>query len=131
MARVFKKQKLNGSKIYKPWKEWIAGDFIIGKFTGTSIDKYRKTNWHIELIEVSFDDGTELEAGKIFGVNSTGMIDKVMEGVEIGQIVQLDYMGTETLTSGNFEGEEAHVTEVSILTEEEANETTADDLDGL
>ena len=128
MARVFKKTKLNGSKLYKPWKEWAEGDYIIGKFVGTSIDKYRKTNWHLELIECSFSDGTELEIGKMFGANSTGMMDKVMEGVEIGQIVELLYKGTEVLTTGDFEGSDAHVTEVSIVTEEE---DSSDDTDGL
>ena len=130
MSRVFKKRKLNGAKIYKPWKTWAKGDYVIGKLTGTSIDKYKKTSWHLELVEVQFADGTEMEEGKVIGLNSTALLDKVMEGVEIGEIVQVDYEGTETLTSGPYEGNDSHSVVISVLTEEDEGSSSSDD-DGL
>jgi len=125
MARVFKKRPLNGPKTYKAWKEWQEGDYVVGKFVATSIDKFKKTNWHLELIEYKFKDGTKLPENKVLGLNSTALLDKVMEGVTIGEVLQIDYDGTETLTSGPYEGNESHSMIISILEEEEL------DTDGL
>jgi len=132
MSRVFKtKKKLNGSKVYKAWKEWQAGDYVIGKYSGTSKDKYRKNSWHLDIIETSFADGSTFDEGKTMGINSTGMVDKVMEGVDLGEIIRMDYEGTEVLTSGDFEGSDAHVTTVSILEEDDGSGVEQEEDDGL
>jgi hypothetical protein len=132
MKRVFKtKKKVSGSKAtYRPWKEWKEGEFIIGTYKGHKIDSYDKPNWLIEVIEAGLMNKKASAAlvGQVIGLNSSGKLDKAMEQVEEGEIVQITYNGTSTIEKGKYKGKDAHDIEVDIV-EEEGDEDAEEDED--
>jgi hypothetical protein len=120
--RVFKtKKKLSGGRAeYRPWRDWSVGDIVIGKYKGSKIDNYEKPNWLIEVVDAQFSkkkDGDKL-VGKVLGLNSAGQLDKAMEGVNEGEMIQVHYVGTSTIEKGKYKGKDAHQIEVDIVVEE-------------
>jgi hypothetical protein len=120
-----RRKTIGGAKIYKPWKDWSVDDFIIGKFTQQSIDNYDKPCYHIEIEEFNLSSpkcykGSEIKVGTLIGLNSCGSLDYKMEEVEIGQTVEITYMGTETLPDNHkFKGKDSHQVDVAVLEDEE------------
>ena len=117
--RVFKsKKKLSGVRaVYRAWKEWETGDYVIGTYKGSKTDSYGKPNWLLQVEDASFIDHKTAKkiVGQIIGLNSNGMLDKAMDGVEIGEIVQVTYNGTSEITEGKYKGKESHLVEVDIM----------------
>lgn len=107
----FKFKKVKGQRVYKKWKEWEEGEYVIGKLIGTYIDKFKNTCYEVEVIE---SDVEEFEEGKVAGLNSCGSLNYKMEDVLIGSTVRVEYTGTTVLDKGDFEGTEAHTVDVSI-----------------
>ena len=137
--RVFKsKKKLSGGRCtYRAWKEWETGDYIIGTYKGSKTDNYDKPNWLVLVEEASFVSAPK-EAkklvGQVIGLNSNGMLNKAMERVEEGDMIQVMYNGTSEIEKGKYAGKDAHLVEVDLVTEddgsedEEEEETEDDDL---
>ena len=126
MARV--RRKIGGARSYKAWKLWEAGEYIVGKYVGSSTDNYDKPNWHIELEEVHMVDakasnGKTLEAGVVMGLNSAGTLNPKMDDLEIGAIVEIVYNGLDTLPENHkFKGKDCHQIDVAELGEDEEEE---------
>lgn len=121
--RVFRsKKKISGRCLYRAWKEWEVGDVFIGKYSGSKIDNYDKPNWLFEIVDIQFADKKEakrLPVGERIGLNSMGMLNKAMEQVEEGDLVQVTYNGmAEIDDGGKFDGKDAHTCEVEIVVEE-------------
>lgn len=132
VKRKFKsKKKLSSTRAtYRPWKEWEAGDIIIGTFKGSQTDNYDKPNWLIEIEEAFFPSKPKLAAklkGQVLGLNSSGKLDKAMEGVEAGDMIQVEYKGTSLIEKGKYKGKEAHDVEVDLVEEEGAESEEEDD----
>lgn len=129
--RVFK--ALNGSKVYRRWKEWEEGDYVIGKFVDQEIDNYRKPSYIIEVEEVDFLDEEAMEKwkpGARAGLNSNGLLDSIMaKKVEIGDVIKVEYGGIDIMTKGPHEGKEVHIVNVFLMDEEEdaSDESLSDD----
>jgi len=113
-----------GARSYRGWKNWTAGDILVGRFVNQSVDQYDKPNYHIEVIETDFAEEEEnVEAGKKLVLNSCGSLDYAMEQVEIGMDIEIIYQGTTTLEKGKYKGKECHTVEVSeVLTGEDTSE---------
>lgn len=135
--RVFKTtKKLSGAKTaYRPWKEWEVGDIMIGKFLSTRTDNYDKPNYMFEVEDAQFTDFKLAKKliGENLTLNSNGQLDKAMENVEEGSMVQVTYNGTSTIEKGKYAGKEAHSVEVDLVveddgTEEEVDEDEEDDI---
>lgn len=103
-----------GQSSYKAWSKWSAGDFLVGKFQSTGEDNFGKPNYKVEVIEASFDDGEEPQAGSIFSFNSSGALTKAMEEVNPGDVIKVIYKGEETLTKGKYKGKKYHSMEVLV-----------------
>ncbi len=124
--RVFKsRKKLSSTRcVYRKWSEWDAGDILIGTYKGSQIDNYDKPNWLVEVVEAQFSNAKEAKkiADQIIGLNSTGKLDKAMDQVEIGQMIQLEYKGMSTIEKGKYKNKDAHDIEVDLVTEDNGEE---------
>lgn len=133
--RMFKSKKKVSSvrAVYRKWADWEAGDILIGTYKGSQIDSYDKPNWLIEVEDAQFTDVKLVKSLMpkgdkkiVIGLNSSGKLDKAMEQVEIGEMVQVEYKGTSTIEKGKYKGKEAHDIEVDIV-EEEGDEDEVDE----
>ena len=116
-------KKLNGQKMYRKWAEYDEGDIVVGKYIDKHTDNYEKENYVIEVVEAFFKDktGTKYE-GKNLVLNSCGGLDKAMEKVSLGELVQVEYTGTSIMEKGKFAGKEAHGVTVSVVEYDEETE---------
>lgn len=140
--RTFKTKKvLSGVQTsYRAWKEWDEGDVIIGTLRGTSPNRKNKTkvDWIMEVEDAFFSDKSaqkkvlpDKKGGpkKTITLNGAGQLDKGMQQIEVGDMVQITYNGTKTMEGGEFEGQEAHLHEVVMVEEDDGSETESDDSD--
>lgn len=117
MSKKFR--EVGGSKAYRGWKLWFGGEYIVGKFVGTSTDNYGKTSWHIEVDETNIDDGSVTEGG-ILALNACGSLDYKMEQVEQGETVKIVYEGQKVLEKGAFKGKSFHDISVHLAESDDA-----------
>ncbi len=104
-----KKQIAGGQKVYRKWSEYETGDVVVGKYIGTHKDQYDKVNMVLLVEDAYFKDGTgEDMVGKNLVINSCGTLDKAMEELAEGAMVQIEYTGTVKLEKGPYKGKEAH-----------------------
>jgi len=123
LKRKFKsKKKLSSTRAtYRPWKEWETGDIVIGIYKGSQTDNYDKPNWLVEVVEAFFPVKPKLAkklVGQVLGLNSNGKLDKAMEGVEPGDMIQIEYKGMSTIEKGKYKGKDAHDVEVDLVEED-------------
>lgn len=127
------KKKVSGVRCtYRAWKEWQEGDFIVGKYVGSSEDNYGKPNWHVEIYEAAFAKKPKLAAGlvgKILGMNSAGMLDKAMKKIEEGEVIQVTYDGTSIIQGGDYEGTKSHKHIVEVMKEDDGSAEESEDDD--
>lgn len=123
--RKFKTKKvLSGTKTeYRAWKEWAEGDTLVCKLLGTSQNRKNKTkkDWIVEVVESFFEDKKEqkrLKPGTKVTLNTAGQLDKGMEQVEMGALIQVVYNGSVEMTGGDYEGQNAHTMEVCEVSED-------------
>jgi len=119
--RVFK--KLTGAKNYRPWSQWDEGDYVMGKLIEKiEEDRYGKPNYVLELEEGHFGNkeaAKKLVIGKDFVLNSATLLDNVMEKVEIGSVVRVEYLGREIMTKGAYKGKEAINLDIGVADADE------------
>lgn len=120
--RVFKtKKRVSGVRAtYRPWKEWDENDIVVGKFLAQKEDDYGNPSWIIEIEEAMLKDKklSKSLVGQNLCLNSAGQLNKAMEQVSVGEIVQVEYMGTSTIEKGKYKGKESHLMEVNVMVEE-------------
>lgn len=136
--RTFKPKKaLSGVRTeFRAWNNWDEGDILIAKLIGSSQNKKNKSkkDWIVEVIDATFSSRSEAKKliGKRLTLNTAGMLDKGMEQIDEGDVVQITYNGKEEMQGGDYSGQEAHQMEV-ILCEEEDEDSedidTDDDFD--
>lgn len=131
--RVFKTKKLlsGGKSEYRAWKEWSEGDVLICKLLGTSQNRKNKSkkDWIVEPIDAFFENKKEQKrvlATKRLTLNTAGQLDKGMEQVEEGEVVQITYTGCNEMQGGDYEGQMAHGMEVIAVEEDNGDEDTDD-----
>lgn len=127
--RVFKSTRKVSSvrALYRKWAEWDTGDVLIGTYKGSQTDSYDKPNWLVEIIDAQFGDkkaAKKFPEGEIIGLNSSGKLDKAMESVEVGEMIQVTYNGTSTIEKGKYKGKEAHDIEVDVVEEDDGDDTS-------
>lgn len=119
--RVFRsKKKLSGTRAsYRPWRDWEVGDVLIGTYITQKTDNFDKPNWLVKVEDAQFakvKEGKKL-VGLVIGLNSSGKLDKAMEGVSEGDMIQVTYNGLSEIESGKYKGKEAHDIEVDLVEE--------------
>ena len=88
----------------------------------------KKKDWVVEPIEVFFLDKKEqkrISNTSILTLNSSGQLDKAMEHIKIGGVVEIEYTGKKEMEGGKFAGKMAHghiVTEMESDGDEESEE---------
>ena len=100
-------RQIGGSRVYKGWKDWEEGDYVIGKYEELYEDNYGKNGYAIRIEETNIED-SGFDRGSLFGANACGSLDFKMETVNIGQVVKLVYAGKEPITKGKYKGKEFH-----------------------
>lgn len=117
-----------GSRLYKAWKEYAEGDFVVGKFLGTHTDQFGKVCIVLNVLDCEFaGDSAEKFIDKELVINACGTITKLIEEekFQIGSVYQVTYNGLFSLTKGKFAGKDAHsvsIDEVELSTEEDSDE---------
>jgi len=136
--RVFKStgKKLTGIRcVYRAWKEWEVGDYIIGTYVGSKTDQYEKPNWIFKVEEVG---GPSIKALKKLvdqniGLNSAGNLNSAMvdkngnEKVVIGTALQITYNGMEEMEGGKYKGKDKHNIDVEVMEDEDGSEAPEED----
>lgn len=132
--RTYKsKRVLSGVRSqYRAWKEWDEGDVIVCKYIGSSPNRKNKSkkDWLVEVQEVFFADKKEekrLPEGTRLTLNSAGQLDKGMDQLEVGALVQITYNGSVEMEGGDYAGQNAHTMEVEEVYEEGGEDEEAFD----
>jgi hypothetical protein len=126
---VVKKKMTLGQRTFRKWEDWEVGDILIGKYVSQGTDQYDKPSYVIEVYEAQFKDKKAAKVasdGINLCLNSCGMLDKAMEGVEFGEVIQVEYTGTATIEKGKYKGKESHMMDVMVV-EEEGDEEDLDE----
>ena len=132
MSKVYR--KIVGGGKYIPWKYWAIGDYVEGKFLGTSTDQFDKINYQFEVTECNLDESiknkadAETEAanltvkvGDILILNSMGSLDYKMQSVEKDQIIKVTYQGTTKLPANHkYKNKESHQVDIEVAEFEES-----------
>lgn len=124
MRRTFVKKGsiAGGAKLYKAWKDYAAGDMVIGTFRGIHTDQYGNDCIMLEVLDCEFaNDDREKFLGKKLVINSCGTINKCLEEdkFEEGKHYMLTYGGVVRLDTGKFSGKDAHSLEIEEIEIEE------------
>jgi hypothetical protein len=130
MGRKFTvKKQVNGPQKYRKWDDYTAGDLFIGTYTGIHKDTtYKKDHFKFKVEECFFKEDAESFVGQTLVLNTCGSLEKAMEDIEEGTVLQIEYLGKDTMTKGPYAGKEAVSLAISIV-EEEADEQ--EDYSGL
>lgn len=127
-------KSIGGNKMYRNWQLWSEGDYVLGKFTGTSTDNFGKENFNIDIMEtnIEFDPehhyiptrgknkgkkvfDREVKVGETISLNNAGSLAYKMESVNEGEIVRVTYAGTDTLPDDHqYAGSDFHVIELEV-----------------
>jgi len=131
--RVFRTKKvLSGVKSeYRAWKEWDEGDTLVCKLVGSSQNRKNKAkkDWIVEPVDAFFADKKEqkrIMASKRVTLNTAGQLDKGMEQIEEGDMIQITYNGSVEMQGGDYEGQMAHTMEVTQVEEDDGSEDAVD-----
>ena len=120
-------KKVSGSpKSFRKWDEWSVGDIVIGKFVGYHQDQYKKNCTIVEVEEVFFKKSKEDYKGKHLVLNSCGKLDKAMQKIAEGTLIQVEYMGKDMIEKGPYAGKDAHNVDVAEI--ELSQDADCDDL---
>lgn len=103
-----------GQSSYRAWKNWEAGDFLVGKYVSQAEDSFGNPNYKVEVIEAFFEEGETPKAGSLFTFNSSGALKKSMEEINVGDIIKVIYKGEDVVTKGKFKGKKFHSMEVLV-----------------
>lgn len=116
-GRVFREVGSNagakeGNFVFRGLNEWDEGDTVEAVYLGTKTkNKYKKNNHHFLVEASNFDKklvGKEL-------VISAGILDFKLKEVSEDEVIQLEYLGKETMSKGEWAGSKAHNVKISIL----------------
>lgn len=110
--RFFKptiKAQSGGLAYFKGWKEWEAGNYVIGEYISsfeTSFKGQTSTNYRIKVLECDFvvtKDGQDLDpTGEILVLNGNGKLNKFMTDVKAGMLVEVAYGGKQPGIDGTL-----------------------------
>lgn len=129
---VIKKKLTTGKSEFRQWDHYDEGDVLIGKLIGTSPNNKNpsKKDWIVEVLDAQFKDAAAAAKvqGKNILLNSAGMLDKAMEKVEEGQIVQVTYNGKHVIEKGKWKGSNSHTMDVLLVDEESGEDHDNSDL---
>jgi hypothetical protein len=131
---VVKRKLTVGKRSFRAWGDWEVGDKVIGKYISRGTDQYENPSYILEVLECEFADkaaNKKAVAEVNLSLNSCGMLDSAMDGVKFGEIVEIEYLGTEKLTTGKYKGKESHQVSVVVLADpdEETEDEDADEDD--
>lgn len=115
-----------GKSLYKPWKQWEAGEYLVGKFVSESTDKFGNPNYKVEVIETNFEENAP-KAGEYLTLNSSGSLKKAFQDIEEGQVIKVIYKGEDTVKKGKFAGKVYHAMEV-LVAGDKVNTEDSDEL---
>ena len=115
-------RQVGGNALFRSWDSYTEGDFVVGELVSTYVDPtYNNTNYRIKVLEAGFKDGSQEDyIGKTLVLNGCAHLHKaVEEGIEIGNIIQVEYTGNDIVQTGKFAGRKVHTMEVALCELEE------------
>lgn len=117
-------RKINGSKTYRPWKQWDVGEYVVGKYLELGEDNFGNPSYSVEVMETNVESFKE---GTTVGINSCGGLNLAMEKICTGTVIRLEYEGTDVMEKGKFKGKEFHIVGVAVA--EDALDDSDDESD--
>jgi hypothetical protein len=94
----------NGPAFFRGWKQYEEGDYVIGEYLSKYETNFRgavSNNYRLKVLECNFSAETkdgelyspeDLE-GQTLILNSVGQLNKFMDKVEVGMLVEVEYAG--------------------------------------
>lgn len=129
MKRKFKTKKALAAKTeFRKWADWEEGDRIVCKLVGTKPNKKNKSknDFIVEIEEVEFSDRAAQKKfnkqGMKLTLNAAGKLNKSLDDVEMNELVEITYLGSNEIQGGDFEGEQAHDFDVNLVEEDDGSE---------
>jgi len=116
-------QEIGGELDYIKYSECVDGQVLVpkrSKYIKTTTSKFNKPQYHFKT-----------PAGKIVVLNSSGVLDNAMAGVDPGTEMWITYKGTTELKTGPFKGKDCHQFKILEDKPEEAEEAEAENDDDL
>ena len=111
----FNFRQIGGARSYRGWKNWEVGDTLTGKFIKKFEDQFGNPGYEIEVIETDFQDGKNIEEGKVMGLNSCGSLNYKMDDVDPGSVIQIEYNGNDgVVEKGPMKGKNFHDVNLSV-----------------
>ena len=97
-----------GPALFKGWKEWSQGNYVIGEFLSSFETTYRgqtSTNFRIKVLECDFTcttkEGEEVDpTDKTLVLNAAGQLNKFMQDVKPKMLVEVVYGGKQPGSDG-------------------------------
>jgi hypothetical protein len=117
------KRKLTVQKTYRKWEDWDIGDIVIGEYQAVHKDQYGKDCPVIRVEDAFFKDKKVQKEviGKNLVLNANGMLSKALEGIDLGEIIQVEYRGKSSIEKGPYKGKEAHLVQVDLVEEDDSD----------
>ena len=115
-------RQLTIAKMYRKWEEYAVGDVVIGELIGWHTDQYNKECPIVKVLDAQFKKDSAKFQDKNLVINSSGMLSKAMKGIELGEIIQVEYQGTAMIEKGPYKGKDAHVMDVQVVVEDDGTE---------
>lgn len=119
-------KQLSGKPMkFRTWADYSAGDVMIVKYVKTTPNKYNdaKPNHVVEVVELFLKDAKiqkEWVEGTHVCLNTMGMLDKALDGIKSGDMVQITYTGSNMMEKGKFAGKSAHGVDVIAMEEDDS-----------
>lgn len=108
----------------RQWKSWNSGEYVVAIYENCDAkDKYKKPIFQFKVIESNF----EAKKGETLYLNCGGNFLNLMNTVEEGEEVKIEYGGETEIKKGQWKGEMTHVIDVKIKAPE-GKESTDQDL---
>lgn len=103
----------------RQWKNWNKDEFVVAVYENCDAkDKYKKPIFQFTVVESNF----EAKKGETLYLNCGGNFQNLMNSVEEGQEVRIDYGGQTEIKKGQWKGEMTHVIDVKIKAEDATTE---------
>jgi hypothetical protein len=107
----------------RQWKNWKANEYLVAVYENCDAkDRYNKPIFQFTVIESNF----EAKKGETIYLNCGGNFQNLMNSVEEGEEVKIEYGGETEIKKGKWKGEMTHVIDVKIKAADSDTNATED-----
>ena len=109
---------ISGSTKFLSYKDWAIGDYVIGKIVMFKPNKLspKFQDVQVTVLESNIDkDSVTLNPKDSFTINGTTVLENaLLQGVEEGDIIRVEFLGKEANKTGAFKGKMSNRLDIKI-----------------